>query len=310
MGVTINCGLPHLLLFKQKYPDFCSGSLLALGRQDVYFTFKQLMELAATYNTTLEPIEPNTVSNRWTGQESIDDISLFKALGFTKIDALDFVDREGANFVHDLNIPVPASLKAKWDVIYDGGTLEHVFDIKCAFANIHNMLKVNGIIVHELPVNGFVDHGFWQLSPTALLDCYSANDYQILEQWVWTIQDPGRFHAETPRRFIYDPELFAHLSIGRFPAGMAGVTFLARKKSDTEFQSPVQGFYRSHWGMSSSGSAFSSISGPGGVLNLEYIDLNSRPSFWLRPIAELLLTLGRAFRCNRLLALGERLWNS
>jgi len=310
MGVTINAGLPHLLFLKQKYPDFCAGSLLTLGRQDVYFTFEQLSATARAYNIDLESIEPKLITNIWTGKQAIDDASLFEALGFSSIDVLDFVDNERADYVHDLNMPIPTNLTEKWDVIYDAGTLEHVFDIRRAFENIHNMLKVDGIAIHELPTNGFVDHGFWQLSPTALLDCYHNNEYDILESWVWVIDEPGNIHVDTPKRYIYEPHKFAQLSIGKFPKGISGVTFAARKTKSAGFKTPIQGFYMSHWGLNNSKPPVSPISLPGGMLNLEYIDPNPRPRLWLKPIAELFLTVGRALRWNALSALGERLWKS
>ena len=42
---------------------------------------------------------------------------------------------EGANFVHDLNNPIPEELHCKYDAVVDGGTLEHVFNVPVAFAN-------------------------------------------------------------------------------------------------------------------------------------------------------------------------------
>src|SRR5437763_3852117 len=58
----------------------------------------------------------------------IDDIALFRALGFTSVESLDASDYEGADIVWDLNKAVPDSLKAKYDVVFDGGTSEHVFN--------------------------------------------------------------------------------------------------------------------------------------------------------------------------------------
>jgi len=310
MGVTLNNGLPDLLFFSQKYRDLNVGSILQLGRQDTYFSFEQLVEKAQLFGVGLKEVIPNIVSNKWTGQNVIDDITLFSSLGFSKVDSLDFVAHEGANFVHDLNISVPESFHEKWDVIYDAGTLEHVFDLTTAFKNIHLMLKPNGFIIHELPTNDFVDHGFWQISPTALLDCYGINGYKILEAWVWVLEPEENLHTAAPRRYIYEPLQFRQLSIGKFPRGMAGVSFLARKGGSTNsFVMPIQGFYQEHWDLRGS-SEIKSVSEPGGDLNLEFIELPSapRPRGWIKPVAELFLTLGKLLRLQGLSDLGERLW--
>lgn len=311
MGITLNIGLPDLLFLSKKYPDLNSGSLLQLGRQDAYFDFEQLLRTAKRFEVGLKATTPNIVTNNWTGQEVIDDITLFSSLGFSRIDSLDFVADEGANFIHDLNVFVPETFHENWEVVYDAGTLEHVFDIMSAFENIHHMLKPNGYIIHELPTNDFVDHGFWQISPTTLLDCYSANNYKILEAWVWILGPRENLHAGTPRRYIYQPDKFRQLSIGGFPRGMAGVTFLAKKGGSTNsFIKPVQGFYQKHWHLSRSSSELEAISQPGGELNLEFIESPStpRPRRWVKPAAELFLTLGKLLRFKSLSDLGERLW--
>ena len=56
-------------------------------------------------------------------------------LGSERLESLDITDFEGATVIHDLNKPVSEELKARFDVVFDGGTLEHVPDRSTAKAS-------------------------------------------------------------------------------------------------------------------------------------------------------------------------------
>ena len=67
--------------------------------------------------------------------------------------------------VHDLNTPSSADLFGRFDLLYDGGTLEHVFNFPVAIANCMRMLRVGGWLVIHTPANNQCGHGFYQFSP-------------------------------------------------------------------------------------------------------------------------------------------------
>ena len=50
--------------------------------------------------------------------------SLFAAMGI-ETDFVDIVASRGFEIVLDLNDPAPADLLGKYDIVYDGGTMEH-----------------------------------------------------------------------------------------------------------------------------------------------------------------------------------------
>lgn len=90
---------------------------------------------------------------------------MFKALGFGDVKTMDFSDYEGATVIHDLNKPLPKTLKNKFDFIYDGGTIEHVFNVSQALVNMFDALKVGGTLVSINGFNGWPGHGFYQFQP-------------------------------------------------------------------------------------------------------------------------------------------------
>ena len=66
----------------------------------------------------------------------------------------------------DLNQKVTdKNLYNKYDVILDIGNTEHIFDINTVLNNYNIMLKMKGYIIHMLPSNNYVDHGYYQFSP-------------------------------------------------------------------------------------------------------------------------------------------------
>lgn len=89
----------------------------------------------------------------------------FRELGAESLDALDASNYEGASIIHDLNHPVPTSLKGKYTAVYDGGTLEHIFNAPTALRNCLNLVAPGGHYIAVSPANNQMGHGFYQFSP-------------------------------------------------------------------------------------------------------------------------------------------------
>lgn len=91
--------------------------------------------------------------------------TLMRKLGFGEMEAMDFSDYEGATILHDLGKPIPDHLENQFDFIFDGGTIEHVFNVPVALENVFRMLKPGGRFVSANGMNGFSGHGLYQFSP-------------------------------------------------------------------------------------------------------------------------------------------------
>src|SRR5207249_3920994 len=97
--------------------------------------------------------------------------TFFKALGFSEVAAMDYSDFESARYIHDLNSSEPPEhLLENFDVIIDGGTIEHVFHIPNVLNSIHKMLRPHGRTIHMSPSSNHIDHGFYMFSPTLFWD--------------------------------------------------------------------------------------------------------------------------------------------
>lgn len=90
---------------------------------------------------------------------------LLEAIGADRAVSIDASVYEGASITHDMNLPVPSELCERFDIVIDGGTLEHVFTPSVALANMMKMVRVGGSLIIWTPANNLCGHGFYQFSP-------------------------------------------------------------------------------------------------------------------------------------------------
>ena len=90
---------------------------------------------------------------------------LLTVLGAKSVDSIDYSDYEGASIKADLNQPVGQELHQRFDMVIEGGSIEHVFDIRQSVENIMKITKVGGHIFFSQMCNNFAGHGFYQFSP-------------------------------------------------------------------------------------------------------------------------------------------------
>lgn len=131
---------------------------LTLGRLDWYVRPGSLERWARRTGHDLTGLEPD----RLTGGHGE---PFLQWLGAAQVDSMDVSAYEGATVLHDLNLPVPAHLKGAYSVVFDGGTLEHIFNFPQAVRNCMEMTAVGGHLLLCSPANNEMGHGFYQFSP-------------------------------------------------------------------------------------------------------------------------------------------------
>jgi hypothetical protein len=231
------------LLFELKTTENLHGTVCQLGRQTSYVSEKQVRDIAKKFG--FSPIEKEVITP---GIEFVNDEFLFHSLGFDDVESIDYDDYEQPTHILDFNKEVPEEYNERYDVIYDGGTLEHIFNLPQCLRNIYKMLKPNGIIIHgTLPVNNWVDHGFYQFSPTLFHDYYSQNEWEIVRSYIFELP---RDHASQPWLiYKYEPNTIQSLSSGGCGDKRLGIWFVAKKGSKaTGDVIPMQGAYLKTWG--------------------------------------------------------------
>jgi hypothetical protein len=211
------------------------GILCTLGVQDIRSTPEHLEAVLAAARVDARLSEPD---------------ELYRALGFVAVESVDVSDFEGCTHVMDLNTPgVPPRLRGRYQVVYNGGTLEHVFDIRTALRNVFELLDVGGIAIHAAPTSGWVDHGFYQFSPTLLTDYYSANGFEVLEA---LLLEPIADSPETYIAHTYVPGAPVWAGAAEFSGRWLSYVSVRKRAESTWDAIPRQSYYAAlHFGAES-----------------------------------------------------------
>jgi SAM-dependent methyltransferase len=149
---------------------------LTVGRQNFSIIRRDADAILSKYDSSRfkEGIE---IINGLYAKPELFSEKLFEYFGAEQTDSIDYSDYEGATIVHDMNIPVNDDLKNKYTVVWDGGSLEHVFNFPVAIKNCMDMVKPGGHFILETPANNYFGHGFYQFSPElffSLLDKHNS----------------------------------------------------------------------------------------------------------------------------------------
>jgi hypothetical protein len=170
-----------------------------------------------------------------------DHAEFFRHLSFTEVDSLDISDYEGANILGDLNdSSLSDRITHRYDLIYDSGTLEHIFEAPTALRTLSKLTAANGVIVHATPTNGFMDHGFWQVSPDLFRSFYPAEGISVLTSALFVL---GDYPIASPAdRNIYRTQGRAFI-VANIPEAIA--VFAARKTREVSTSATrLQDYYR------------------------------------------------------------------
>lgn len=165
-----------------------------------------------------------------------DPDSFYKKLGFSGFETLDRSNFEGAQHIFDLNNEaLPESLTGRFGAVLNGGTMEHIFHVPNALNSMTKMLQPKGYVIHIVPCNGWVNHGFYQISPTLMFDYYAAAGFRLIESFLCS------FDLETPEkwtlRFI-DRDDLGHGNAGAIVNSIHNYVFIAQR-GDRIIEQPI-----------------------------------------------------------------------
>lgn len=173
----------------------CSGRVLTLGEQKVNFSSRDLARMLGSRDI----------------RKKLTQEDVFLALGFDVVESLDVSDYEGSHHIFDLNAPTaPDHLLNRYDMVFTGGTLEHVFHISRALQHAASFVRPGGCLVHLSPANNWMQHGFYQPGPEWISAYFQQNGWQIhisaiidvLEKTHWIVQPP-RHSLQGIRQMLY-----------------------------------------------------------------------------------------------------------
>lgn len=95
---------------------------------------------------------------------------------------VDLYAKNEAAIVCDLNnYQVQGSYLARFDLVTNFGTSEHILNQLNVMECIHNFLKPGGSVFHSVPCAGYYNHGLFNYHPIFFLFMANANHYEIAE---------------------------------------------------------------------------------------------------------------------------------
>lgn len=184
MGIERNAAA---LLLKMRSGGVKFGRVLTLGRQNIHLELDEYQRALRQLGRAPAAALPTYADE------------LLLAMGADSVDSMDASGYEEATLTHDLNRATPADWNERFDLVFDGGTLEHVFDFPTAIKNCMRMVRPGGRFVSVTIPNNWCGHGFYQFSPELFFRVFSAdNGFSIQEMYVaeldgaaYAVKDPA-----------------------------------------------------------------------------------------------------------------------
>ena len=192
----INTGLARLLV-RARVQGTVFANTVTIGRQSFVVPPHELSHLARQLK----------LRDTATGSGGFAEDFFHNFLGARHISAIDFSDYQQADIVHDLNRPLPENLEGLFDALVDGGSLEHIFDVRQALENYMNLVRIGGSVFILTTANNLCGHGFYQFSPEFFYrvfdpaNGFSIRDVIIIESPLLSLENSRNaryFHVNDP----------------------------------------------------------------------------------------------------------------
>ena len=162
---------------------------------------------------------------------------LWKWLGFdyASID----IDGSPGSIALDLNYDdVPRKAKGKYQLVTNYGTTEHVANQLNAFKVIHELAALGGVMIHNIPAQGMINHGLVNYNPKFFWMLARSNGYK----WLYMGLDMAGVGYPIPQNIMdmlaaSNPDIPAPLRDSRIADG--GLVVAMQKVFDTPYVAPI-----------------------------------------------------------------------
>jgi SAM-dependent methyltransferase len=223
-----------------------TGRVLMIGRQNTGLTPGEAKHTIERNGVPLLrddfEIDATAIHTTRRGEE-VTDRAFFAAFSNCTVEAVDISPYEGAEIVHDMSVPLPEHLKGQFDFIYDGSSLDNIFNPAATIQNISDLLKPHGRCVL---MNWSNSHptAYAMLSPDWFMDFFAYHEYEDARTLVAEVD------AESGRHWRYNPLIYHHDQYGYQCSSItshdmrATICFAEKSNRPDKSGYPVQVHYR------------------------------------------------------------------
>lgn len=211
---------------------------ISFGYPDILASEDQLFELFGNEVSRELQFRPDSESIlKWHSATALADRIVesrhfFSLIGYD-LTIADIARIRGDELLIDLNEPLDPALSSQpFDLVIDGGTAEHCFNIGQALKNMAELVKVGGCILHINPASMF-NHGFYNLNPTLYSDFYPENGFRVI-------------FLKAAANMVFAPQLVDVPPVARFrelPVN-ASILCVAQRVLQQPVRWPMQAKYR------------------------------------------------------------------
>lgn len=193
MGLDYH-GVRLIAFIKTLNPQIYSIGML--GRQSLLADAAEIGNVFQEFEIPYTISDLKKIANNGSGYCEL----LLQYFGFKKIESFDFSTFENPTHVHDFNKTIPPDFEKRYDLVVDGGSLEHIFNFPIALRNSMRMVAPNGIFAAITPCNNHCGHGFYQFSPELYFSLMrSINGYKLIDIFCHEIsQDKNWYRVVDP----------------------------------------------------------------------------------------------------------------
>jgi hypothetical protein len=269
------------LYFRQQGVDFTKT--LTIGRQGLHVSVRALKENLREFGYPAG--EARTILESSGGFAE----PFLRLLGAQTTDSLDASPYEGANLVHDMNVPLRGELEGGYSCVIDGGSLEHVFNFPVAIKNAMELVREGGWYIAISPCNNYVGHGFYQFSPELYYRVFSPeNGFEVQSMVFFT--DAPRAHwyevkdpMEVRSRVTLSNAFSSYLFVVARRTAVRPIFETTPQQSDYQFINWQEGISESHRHVERRAAAEAGTWVPGpvrqAILHLKYAYKSLKPVF-------------------------------
>jgi len=200
-----------------------------------------------------------------TGDNAIDRERFRETYGLGRVETIDIFG--SPSIVMDLHQPLRPELRGRFDMVIDAGTLFCCFDIATVVENSFEMLKDDGVIVHQSGLTGYYGRCYYNFHPAMFKDLYEQNGFRVTNMEIRVFKEPT-WLARLQRRYrqwrklpvgeytsigaatFLDYADFVEMKFGEKPGATAAmipidalIICAARRKERREFVRPLPSYY-------------------------------------------------------------------
>ncbi|MDA8716661.1 hypothetical protein N9M78_01750 [Alphaproteobacteria bacterium] len=226
--------------------DIGSSNLYSAPEADLLTLLESLGQSPTSYSQQVKKWENGAAYGATTGGKN--ETFVGDVLNHCEIDylSLDIADGYKTKIFDLNNQDLDRSLKNKFNLVANYGTTEHLLNQMNAFKVIHDATSLGGVMIHQLPAEGFVDHCYVRYTARFFFDLVSTNDYELLSLDFGLSPAGGKNIYDSSRDFLnYFPALGTTLTnapedLKSFCVPDIALKVCIRKVEDRPFRASIE----------------------------------------------------------------------